>query len=121
MRAATDAGNTRDGPNPEQESTMPKAAKKNSTASLRETSPAAAPARPIVDPIFPNPAAILLPKGILQQDAVIIDEQDNHVVLTVRLPIDVIRDNQRLLRALLEIAAEKPRPPAEPEDLDEEG
>jgi hypothetical protein len=56
MQAATDADNTRDGPNPEQESTMPKAAKTNSTprrtASLRKTSPAGAPARPIVDPIF---------------------------------------------------------------------
>jgi len=37
---------------------MPKAATKNSTASLRKTSPAEAPARPIVDPIFPNPAAL---------------------------------------------------------------
>jgi hypothetical protein len=31
---------------------MPKAAKKNSTASLRKTSPAGAPSRSIVDPIF---------------------------------------------------------------------
>jgi hypothetical protein len=99
---------------------MPKAAKTNSTprrtASLRKTSPAAAPARPIVDPIFPNPAAFVLPTGILQHDAVIIDEQENHIVMTVRLPIDLIREKRALLTALLEIS--KPTPPAEP-DLDD--
>jgi hypothetical protein len=39
----------------------------------------------------------------------------------VRVPIDLIRDNRALLTALLEMATEKPRPPAEPGDLDEEG
>jgi hypothetical protein len=69
-----------------------------------------------------NPAAFTLPTGILQEDFDIIDEQENHVVLTVRVPLNLIRDNRALLMALLEIAAEKPRPPAEPEnDLDEEG
>jgi hypothetical protein len=65
-----------------------------------------------------NPAAIVLPTGILQQDFDIIDEQENHIVLTVRVPIDLIRDNRALLMALLEIAAEKPRPPVE-NDLDD--
>jgi hypothetical protein len=65
-----------------------------------------------------NPAAIVLPTGILQQDFDIIDEQENHIVLTVRVPIELIRDNRALLMALLEIAAEKPRPPVE-NDLDD--
>lgn len=67
-----------------------------------------------------NPAAFTLPLGILQQDFDIIDEQENHVVLTVRVPLNLIRDNRDLLKALLEIAAENTRPPAEPEnDLDD--
>jgi hypothetical protein len=71
-----------------------------------------------------NPAIITLPAAILQQDAVVIDEQENHVVLTVRVPIDVIRDNQTTLMALIEIATgKKLRLLDEPEegDLDEEG
>jgi len=66
--------------------------------------------------------AFVLPTGILQQDFNIIDEQEDHIVLTVRVPLDLIRDNRPLLMALLQIA-EKPRPPAEPEegDLDGEG
>jgi hypothetical protein len=64
-----------------------------------------------------NPAAIMLPKGILQQDFDIIDDQENHIVLTVRVPKNLIRDNQRLWQALSEMAAE---PPAE-NDLAEEG
>jgi hypothetical protein len=67
-----------------------------------------------------NPAAIMLPKGILQQDFDIIDDQENHIVLTVRVPKNLIRDNQRLWQALSEIAIEKPRPPVE-KDLDDEG
>ena len=63
-----------------------------------------------------NPAAIVLPKGILMEDACIIDEQENHIVLTERLPIDLIRDNHALLMALSEMG--KPRPPAEG-DLDD--
>jgi hypothetical protein len=46
-----------------------------------------------------NPSAFVLPKGILTEDACIIDEQENHVVLTVRVPLDLIRDNQALLRS----------------------
>ncbi len=64
-----------------------------------------------------NPAAFVLPTGILTEDACIIDAQENHIVLTLRVPIDLIRDNHGLLRALLEIA-EKPTTPAEP-DLDD--
>jgi hypothetical protein len=84
---------------------MPKAAKKNSTTSLRKTSPAGAPARPITDPIFPNPSAFILPAGILQRDSSIIDEQADHLVVMLRIPKDVIRNNAPLLRALMEIAA----------------
>jgi hypothetical protein len=47
-----------------------------------------------------NAAAIVLPTGILQQDFDIIDEQEDHVVLTVRVPLDLIRDNHALLMAL---------------------
>src|SRR4029077_5062347 len=71
-----------------------------------------------------NPTTIFLPAAILQQDAVVIDEQENHVVMTLRLPIDVIRDNQTTLMALIEIATgKKLRLLDEPEegDLDEEG
>jgi hypothetical protein len=57
---------------------------------------------PTIDPIFRMPAAIL------QQDAVVIDEQENHIVMTLRLPIDVIRDNHATLMALSEIATGEP-------------
>jgi hypothetical protein len=68
-----------------------------------------------------NTTTIMLPAGILQQDAVVIDEQENHIVMTLRLPIDVIRDNQTTLMALIEIATGKRMVPAEPEkgDLDD--
>jgi hypothetical protein len=68
--------------------------------------------------------SFVLPTGILQQDFDIIDEQENHIVLTVRVPIDLIRDNNALLMALIEIATgKKLRLLDEPEegDLDEEG
>jgi hypothetical protein len=45
-----------------------------------------------------------MPAAILKQDAVVIDEQENHIVMTLRLPIDVIRDNLTTLTALSEIA-----------------
>jgi hypothetical protein len=58
-----------------------------------------------------------LPTGILQQDAVVIDEQENHIVLTVRLPIDLIRNNHTTLMALSEIATgSSPMPQSEPDD-----
>jgi hypothetical protein len=67
----------------------------------------------------PNAGTFVLPKSILQQDFDIISEQEDHIVLTVRVSLDLIRDNERLLMALLEIARE--RPPAEPEgDLDDD-
>ncbi len=55
-------------------------------------------------------AGFLLPVGVLREDAAIIDEQPHHVVLTVRVPINWIRDNHALLMALSEIAM---RPPAD--------
>ena len=67
-----------------------------------------------------NAATIVLPKGILQQDMEIIDEQESHIVLTLRVPIDWIRKNHAMLMALSEIV--KSRPLVEPEgDLAEEG
>jgi hypothetical protein len=54
----------------------------------------------------PNPTAFVLPVGLLQQDADIIDDQENHIVLTLRLPKEVIRSNRALLRALAEMAAQ---------------
>ena len=54
--------------------------------------------------IDPTSVSFKLPTGILQQDFEIIDEQENHVVLTVRVPLNLIRDNMPLLRALAEIA-----------------
>lgn len=60
-------------------------------------------------------ASFVLPTGILQQDFDIIDEQENHVVLTVRVPINLIRDNHAQLMALSRIATGDPRPPAEPD------
>jgi hypothetical protein len=98
---------------------MPKAVKKNSTprrsASLHKTPPAAAPQRPIVDPIFPNPAAFVLPAGILQQDSSIIDDQHDHLVLTLRVPKEMVRKNRPLLQALVEMSAS---PAADPENGD---
>jgi hypothetical protein len=60
-----------------------------------------------------NPAAFVLPTGILQQDFDIIDEQDDHLVLTLRVPKEVIRKYQPLLQALMEMSASSPV--AEPE------
>jgi len=63
-----------------------------------------------------RPSLLCCPTGILQRDFDIIDEQENHIVLTVRVPLDLIRDNMPLLMALCEIATGKPTPPAEPDD-----
>jgi hypothetical protein len=52
-----------------------------------------------------NPTTVVLPAGILQQDADIIDDQENHTVLTLRIPKQVIRSNRALLSALIEMAA----------------
>jgi len=79
-----------------------------------------------IDPIFAamdKPGVVVLPTAVFLEDAAVIAEQPDHVVLTFRLPIDLIRKNHLLLKELLKIAAEKPTAPAEPEegDLDEEG
>jgi hypothetical protein len=50
----------------------------------------------------------VLPTAILQEDACVIDEQENHIVLTVRVPLDLIRNNHPVLMALSEIATGKP-------------
>jgi len=62
-----------------------------------------------------NPASFEMPKGILFEDAVIIDDQDDHLVLTLRVPKDVIWKNRPLLSALVEMSAPT-WSPAEPED-----
>jgi hypothetical protein len=51
----------------------------------------------------------------LQQDSVVIDEQENHLVMTLRASLDLIRDNHTTLMALCEIATGKRMVPAEPE------
>jgi hypothetical protein len=59
------------------------------------------------------------------EDACIIDDQESHVVMTLRVPKEVIRKNLPLLRALAEMSGaplwstEPPAwsQPAEPEDL----
>jgi hypothetical protein len=68
-----------------------------------------------------KPGIITLPAAILQEDAVVIDEQEDHIVMTLRVPLDLIRDNHPLLMALSEIATGKRMVPAEPEkgDLDD--
>jgi hypothetical protein len=55
----------------------------------------------------------VLPCGVLKEDVCIIDEQEHHVVLTVRVPLDLIRNKHALWQVLSEMA--KPTPPAEPE------
>jgi hypothetical protein len=42
----------------------------------------------------------LLPVAALQQDSVMLDEQANHIVLTIRVPKAVIRNNMQLLMGL---------------------
>jgi hypothetical protein len=52
-------------------------------------------------------ATFLLPTEILRQDAVVIDKQENHLVMTLRVSLDLIRDNHTTLMALIEIATGK--------------
>jgi hypothetical protein len=49
-----------------------------------------------------NSSTFILPLDLLQQDCDIIDDQDEHIVLTLRLLKELIRDNHRLLMALAE-------------------
>jgi hypothetical protein len=49
-----------------------------------------------------NSSRFILPLDLLQQDCDIIDDQDEHIVLTLRLLKEMIRDNHRLLMALAE-------------------
>jgi hypothetical protein len=51
-----------------------------------------------------NMPGVLLPRDVLQQDGCIIDNQQDHIVMTVRLPKSMIRENYRLLVALTEAA-----------------
>jgi hypothetical protein len=49
-----------------------------------------------------NSSTFILPRDLLQQDCDIIDDQGDHVVLTLRLLKQLIRDNTRLLMGLAE-------------------
>jgi hypothetical protein len=49
-----------------------------------------------------NSGTFVLPRALLRQDVDIIDDQDEHIVLTLRLLKELIRDNHRLLMALAE-------------------
>jgi hypothetical protein len=44
----------------------------------------------------------VLPVAALQMDSVILDTQEDHIVLTIRVPKAVIRDNIPLLMGLAE-------------------
>ena len=50
---------------------------------------------------------VVLPAGVLQQDACIIDEQAEHLVLTLRVPKAKILSNHLLLMALSEVVSER--------------
>jgi hypothetical protein len=52
-----------------------------------------------------NSGVIMLPAELLQQDIVIIDDQDDHIVLTVRISKATILKNHALLMALSEAAS----------------
>jgi hypothetical protein len=59
---------------------------------------------------------VLLPQAVLHQNGCIIDNQRDHIVMTVRLPKSMVRDNYRLLVALTEAAGgtvEVPAPQVE--------
>jgi hypothetical protein len=60
-----------------------------------------------------NPTTVVLPRGLLQRDSSIIDEQADHLVLMLRIPKDVIRNNAPLLHALMEMAAADDDAPAQ--------
>jgi hypothetical protein len=49
-----------------------------------------------------NNSTFILPRALLEQDCDIIDDQDEHIVLTLRLLKQMIRDNRRLLMGLAE-------------------
>jgi hypothetical protein len=42
----------------------------------------------------------VLPVAALQMDSVILDDQEDHVVLTIRLPKEVVRNNLQLLMGI---------------------
>jgi hypothetical protein len=42
----------------------------------------------------------VLPVQVLQQDSVILDEQEDHVVITLRVPKEWVRNNLQLLMGL---------------------
>jgi hypothetical protein len=102
---------------------MPKAAKKNSTtrkntsansdaARLAALSQKDCPSLPIMrqqnsDVVEAGATGFVLPVGILQQDSSIIDEQDDHLVLTIRISKEAIRNNHLLLKALSEACASR--------------
>lgn len=50
---------------------------------------------------------IMLPAGVLQLEACVIDEQPDHLVLTLRVPKAAILSNHHLLMALSEAAARR--------------
>jgi hypothetical protein len=53
----------------------------------------------------PYPNFRLLPVAALQQDSLILDDQEDHLVLTLRVPKEVIRNNLAVLLALSETCA----------------
>jgi hypothetical protein len=52
-----------------------------------------------------NSSTFILPLDLLKQDCDIIDEQDEHIVVTLRLPKAWVRKNHGMLLALSETCA----------------
>jgi hypothetical protein len=52
-----------------------------------------------------NSSTFILPLALLQEDCNIIDEQGDHIVLTLRVPKEWIRKNHAVLMALSETCA----------------
>jgi hypothetical protein len=46
----------------------------------------------------------MLPRAALQVDSVILDNQEDHVVVTLRIPKAVVRDNLQLLMGLCDMS-----------------
>jgi hypothetical protein len=83
---------------------MPKA-KKQTTAKAARSAPKKRPPQRKADELklrrHPESDELrLLPVAALQQDSVILDEQLDHIVLTLRVPKAAIRNNIPLLMAL---------------------
>jgi hypothetical protein len=68
-------------------------------------------------PLQPHPESDelrLLPVAALHVDSFILDDQPDHVVLTIRVPKEVVRNNIHLLMGLAEESLERDRESGQP-------